>query len=221
VLTQYLRTLHLGKFVRISEFLSGKGTVHKGPLPWLFCDSTFLTPKSFMDQAQDMSGKPIAGPDGAPILIGNEYAARMAEGKLPFWSEDIHTYIFDDPGYGDNHCAATAGKKDLAVTVDTRHTQLNGNDGTKARVAVTLCPSAFNDPLSQETLTSKTIKAKTRLSAVQPRSLTLLHEIFHALFSAEFDSGTDEHCKSSIYPTPGSLRAPIYTVCSEHHSHTC
>jgi hypothetical protein len=120
----------IGKFVRVSEFLAGKGTVQKGPIPWLFCDSTFLTPKSVMDHAQDMLGNPIAGPDGAPILISSEYGAQLVDGKLPFWSEDIHTYIFDKPGHGDKHCAATAGNNDLAVTVDTRHIQLDGNYGT-------------------------------------------------------------------------------------------
>jgi hypothetical protein len=144
-----------------------------------------------------MSGKPIAGPDGAPVLIGSEYAGQLVGEKVPFWSEDMHTYIFDEPVHGDNYCAATAEDGGLAVTVDTTHTELNGNDGAKARISVTLCPSAFNDPLSQETITSKTITARMRLQTVQPRSLTLLHEIFHALFGPQFDAGNDEHCKSS------------------------
>jgi hypothetical protein len=102
------------------------------------------------------------------------------------------------------------------VTIDTKHKDLDPNDSAEARVAVTLCPSAFNDPLSQETITSKTITAETLLSDVQPRSLTLLHEIFHALFGRQFDDGDKESCKSSV-AFPPYLSHSKFLACALLH----
>lgn len=142
-----------------------------------------------------MDGKYVKRPDGTPVLIGDEYGADLAGGKAPFWSDDMHTYIFDDPGQGDQHCVSMKETKGLAVTIGTIHTAVNPNDGKEARVAITLCPLTFDDSESQKNIDSRPIRSGMLLSSVQTRCLTLLHKIFHARWSQEFDSGDDEDCK--------------------------
>jgi hypothetical protein len=209
-----LRSRTLGIWYQVEIFLNGGGTPKKSPLPWLFCDSTFLTPKDPTHQAQDIEGKRMTAPDLTPIVIGNEYRTQLTGGKRPFWSEDMHTYVFEPPGQGDAYCASVAGDGGVAVTIDTVHNELDPTDETKTRTAVTLCPLAFTDPNAQDTLRSLPITARTRLQAVQPKSLTLLHEIFHALFSETyFDSSDDEDCKPSSAWDSAIL---TWTVLTEH-----
>ncbi|KAK4096000.1 hypothetical protein N658DRAFT_511580 [Parathielavia hyrcaniae] len=103
------------------------GTYNNAPLPWLFCDSSFLTPKDTTSQAQDSMCNLLTTPNLIPVLIGNEYAKRLTNGKKPFWSEDMCTYVFEPPEHGDNYCAAVEGDKGLAVTLDTLHNDLIPN----------------------------------------------------------------------------------------------
>jgi hypothetical protein len=105
----------------------------------------------------------MAAPDRTPIIIGNEYRTQLTGGKLPFWSEDMCTYVFEPSGQGDAYCASVAGQGGVAVTIDTVHNDLDPKDETLTRTAVTLCPLAFTDPNAQDTLRSLPIKARTEL----------------------------------------------------------
>lgn len=53
-----------------------------------------------------------------------------------------------------------------------------------------------------EYIDSKPIQLKMPLGDIQPRSLTLLHDIFHALHSGNFHFGDDEDCKYAMAPWP-------------------
>jgi hypothetical protein len=124
----------LALFAQIESFLDGAETPKKTPLPWLFCDSTFLKFKDPTYQAQDKDCIGMIDPDQTPIVIGNEYKTQLTGGKRPFWSEDMCTYVFELPGQGDTYCAAVASQGGLAVTIDTVHNELVKPEDTRTAI---------------------------------------------------------------------------------------
>ncbi|KAL2021901.1 hypothetical protein VTK56DRAFT_6496 [Thermocarpiscus australiensis] len=148
-----------------------------------------------MDQAQDSNCALIKGPDGTPTPIGSEDGAHLTGAQTSLLVRGHVRLRLRRSRLRQQPLCSRQERRErgLAVTVDTSYNDLDPKDAEKTRTAVTLCPLAFTDENSQDTIRSKTIRSRMRLATVQPKSLTLLHEIFHALFGGQFDSGGEEN----------------------------
>lgn len=170
--------------------------------PGLFCDTTWMQPVASTDTARDIEGNEIYIND-IPQTINKLYAKRLGNGNIPFWSDLLKAYEFGPATEGPAFCTNHEGTKGATSS-------LTGSGGNK--VAVSLCPLAFEgeDGKDLEVLpptdatdlvdaTGRAFADGTPLFSVTPKSATLYHEAFHAVFEGGFLGGTEEICMSSSF----------------------
>ncbi|KAE8153189.1 hypothetical protein BDV25DRAFT_137091 [Aspergillus avenaceus] len=92
-----------------------------------------------------------------------------ATGRIPYWSQDLLSYVFDRNYNGKAFCTAVTenGDRGLAATQDTT------NPST-----MTFCPFSFEMPTKDKWLGSR-MPMGHNIVNVTPRSATSYHETFH------------------------------------------
>jgi hypothetical protein len=178
----------------------------------LFCDSTFLALHQPTDPASDYKGEPILDGNGDPVPIQDvaEYQRRLDEdpNNEPWWSgdlTDLNGYYFTE--YGGNYCY----EDDLGVTAGIE--PLGTGEADPEITSVILCPYSFDGgqrPASYQDA-NNLLRAGTNLADAVPKSATLLHEAFHAIFGGIFLGGVEERydiatCLNLASADPGSAR---------------
>lgn len=115
----------------------------------------------------------------------------------PWWSGEItdqNGYYFTE--YGGNYCY----EDDLGVTAAMQILDRNAAGQAEARkpemAAVILCPFSFDDSPQPNSWreASNLLAPGVSLHLAVPKSMTLVHEIFHALHGVAFLSGDAEKC---------------------------
>lgn len=148
------------------------GAAPAGGKPWLFCDSSWLLRKAWIEQAQAPDGTFLTL-NGASVSIQTQYPNLFASAgrRLPWWISQFNTYMVllvkDASGY----CSTSSGN--LAGTQDTTM------PGT-----ITLCPVSFTftpGEISVERCWDwQNIAHGDALQANGGcKALTLFHEMFH------------------------------------------
>jgi hypothetical protein len=89
---------------------------------------------------------------------------------IPYWSDDLDEYFFDDAYSGKTYC--TFPNENMAVTQDQT-----------IPTTVTLYPNSFTTTKYVDHLGSKIPERGTLLEDILPRSATLYHELFHLTLS--------------------------------------
>lgn len=87
-------------------------------------------------------------------------------GRVPYWSPDLASFLFDSNYDGRTYCAP--GNGGLGVTQEI----------TKP-ATMTFCPLAFEYDLNTEVLGENKPLARMSITKVIPRSATLYHELIH------------------------------------------
>jgi len=167
-------------------------------IPYLFCGSTFMEAKSPSDPAQDPDGDTYPSPNldklGLPATIEEMYGTQVASSGDPYWISEMGSYVFErDPELARKFCDK---KKNLGLTFDYT---LPGGGNTKTQIMM-LCNHVFTSTLYKEKLSAAgdITKGKT-LRSNAPRSVTLLHEMFHVANGHNLLAGDGEECKSSSH----------------------
>lgn len=187
-------------FRDMTEFFDGDFADAK--YPGLFCDTTWMHEVAGTDTARDDEGNEIYI-NNVPQTINKLYAERLGNGNVPFWADLMKAYEFGPADEGPAFCTNNEGTKGATSS-------LTGWGGNK--VAVSLCPLAFDGedgkdlevlPPSDTTdlvdATGEAFADGTPLFRVTPKSATLYHEAFHAVFEGDFLGGSEEICTSSCF----------------------
>lgn len=166
---------------------------------WLHCDSTFLSEHQTTDAAWDLNGKEMHNSKNELILIQDvdEYKLQVSGKEKPWWPTnitDLNGYYFDEDG--GHFCSAT----NLGVTASIRRIERRPNGSTLApkdeRIAsIIICPSAFSNPRAPNNYrdaSNNIVLPGKSLGDCLPKSATLLHETFHAIFGEVMLAGPAE-----------------------------
>ncbi|KAK8080202.1 hypothetical protein PG997_008020 [Apiospora hydei] len=166
---------------------------HRKEEYWLFCHSTFLASHEPEDPALDYEANVILNGKGEeiPIREVSTYKKRLDEDEMnvPWWAGDLtnlNGYYFTEHGY--DYCDGDA----LGATAGA------GGRAEKAPevYSIIICPYSFDDnqnqaPNSYKEANDRLVPGKNLADAV-PKSATLLHEAFHAIFGGHFLDGDKE-----------------------------
>ncbi|RWA13178.1 hypothetical protein EKO27_g1887 [Xylaria grammica] len=157
---------------------------------WLFCHSEFLSLQEPSWPALDYLAQEIRDQDDNQVPIMNipDYAARLGEdpNNRPWWSGELTTlngYYFSDTGASycyDTELGLTAAIQPLRRGVDGQAENAN------PIASIILCPYSFDGSPRADSYrdANNLIHAGTNLADAVPKSATLLHEGFHAIFGA-------------------------------------
>ncbi|KAL3425262.1 hypothetical protein PVAG01_02053 [Phlyctema vagabunda] len=161
---------------------------------WLFCDSTFLSLRAPTSTASDAQGRDILDQNQNPVRIMDiaKYRDQIAAdpGNQPWWSDDVNGYYFTDTGA--NYCSGD----NLGLTAAIQPLiSVNGQVQNGPEIAsVIICPYSFDRsprPASYRDANTQLVSG-TNLADAVPRSSTLLHELFHAIWGDTFLSAGAE-----------------------------
>ena len=166
----------------------------------MFCHSTFLVLHEPTDPALDFLGNTIVDQDNDVVYIKDvkKYQDEIKKhaGNKPWGAGEptnLNGYYFTDRD-GD-YCADD--ELGVAAAVQPFIQGANGQALNGDEIAsVILCPHSFDgSPKPNSYLEANNLIEKgINLGDVVPKSTTLVHELFHALFGIAFLSGDDERC---------------------------
>ncbi len=154
----------------------------------LYCDSFFMEPDDWLEQAKDVIGFPVWADDDETIpsliveLYEEEYetlyreAQSFEEEEFPYWLPSQHLYIFGPRGL--------SGPGDFCTTIDGVQGVVVNNLRHTGIAIVCLCSESFNWPNKIGVLGVPNQNAPAvgaSLDKFEPMSSTLFREIFHLL----------------------------------------
>ncbi|KAL9032069.1 MAG: hypothetical protein Q9180_006716, partial [Flavoplaca navasiana] len=158
----------------VKSFLHGtKPAFGNSPKPRLYCSSKWWKQKQPGDQAQDASGVPVPN-----LTVRDKFQGQLGviEGKqqYAYWSDDYNSYTLGDDTAGEFYCD------------DPRNTALTDDSEYIRPIALIMCPSSFSLHTGtdhERTPALGTIRPQDGklLNTLQPRSLTLFHEVIHVV----------------------------------------
>ena len=170
----------------------------------LLCDSTFLAEHLRTDPAWDLGGQVIHNDKNEVVAIQDVEAYKEPlsdQGNRVWWPDQVaglNGYFFDPDGGG--FCAGGPQRWGL-----TAHIQKVERDGSGEYIepkgvqlaSVVICPASFNrsDAPDNYRDASNALEVGRSIHEVVPKSATLLHEVFHAVFGKVLASGKQEFCK--------------------------
>ncbi|KAK8122175.1 hypothetical protein PG984_010845 [Apiospora sp. TS-2023a] len=165
-------------------------------------------------KTSDYQGKDILDQNGNPIRIMDipKYDERLAgdPDNKPWWSGELtalNSYYFTE--HGGNYCHTD--ELGLTAKMEPFRAGANGQAEAVGEIAgVILCPYSFegsSKPDSYKEASNRLVVGQNLADAI-PKSATLLHEAFHALFGVEFLAGDAERydiaaCLSLANSQPG------------------
>lgn len=177
----------------------GEGILFPKDRNWLFCDSTFLSLEENTAPALDKNGNQIRDTKGNSMKVQDipKYVKEFKKNPTfkAWWSggyTDIKGYFFDADGA--NFCSLPNNR---GVTAAVRPLSATGKVMIKAEIAgIIICPSSFDgnvEPNSYRDANNKLAPGASFATAI-PKSTTLLHEAFHAIFAQDVLAGDEENC---------------------------
>jgi hypothetical protein len=176
----------------------------------LFCGSEWLEPVPLGRKAtvRDINGNEVFV-GNKPKTIGDAFGSALKSNLMPFWSEDLKSYEFTTARNGDKYCSSNPTSKGAT-------SEMGYSQPIAPLFAVTLCPFAFTDTDSLDTLPPPLVKgdpppvdidgkpfaARTSLEKVLPKCATLLHEIIHVIKGGDFLGANEEKCELKFFTLP-------------------